>query len=167
MENNEQQVPSIYSSLPPELVEKMTPMKMRVINLFMTGLYNQSEIASLVGMNKGTISSWLKQPEIMAVIKELQNREYDYMEAQIKNLRNKAINTMSELLDSPIDTVKLSAAKDILNRTGHGATQKVSIEKKNVNIESAMKDMNIVDISPSDYKVIDLDDILNEVKNND
>jgi hypothetical protein len=41
------------------------------------------------------------------------------------------MNTLGELMDSQNDLVALNAAKDVLDRTGHSATQKQEV---NVNV---------------------------------
>lgn len=138
----------------PYFITKLPPKQQRFIHLYLTGRYKNAEIASLLGIHVGTIYNWLRKPEIKKIILDFQKDEHDVVESNLKALRGKAIETMSDLMDSPIDGVKYQASKDILDRTGHKATQKMEVKKEVFNYERQMKE--VLDNSISDEEIIEL-----------
>lgn len=153
---------SLFDGIPEEILSSLTPQKTRMITLYLTGLYTQTKIAKIIGVNESTIRIWLNQPAVQSVIKELQAREFALVDARLKAMRYKALDTMDDLLDSPDDRVKFSASKDILDRTGHKAAQAIKVDKTVTTIEQQLKD--IVDFSIDDAEIIDIDDYIEVVK---
>lgn len=153
---------SLFEGIPEEILSSLTPQKTRMITLYLTGLYTQTKIAKIIGVNESTIRIWLNQPAVQSVIKELQAREFALVDARLKAMRYKALDTMDDLLDSPDDRVKFSASKDILDRTGHKAAQAIKVDKTVTTIEQQLKD--IVDFSIDDAEIIDIDDYIEVVK---
>ena len=96
----EPQQESIFSGLPEEIMLKLTPAKMQLVNLYLTGNYSQQRIATILGISPNTVRSWLLDENIQSVIKELQSRELALIQSNLNVLRYKAINTMEDLLDS-------------------------------------------------------------------
>lgn len=140
----------------------LTPAKSRAILLWITGRYNFKEIGEIVGVNGRTISDWLGDPVSQEIITELQTREFHLIDNSLKALRIKAVAALNELLDSPKEEVKLSAVKDVLDRTGHKAINEVKIDKK-VSIEKQLKDLAEFTITERD--IIDITDAIEEIKN--
>lgn len=140
----------------------LTPAKSRAILLWITGRYNFKEIGEIVGVNGRTISDWLGDPVSQEIITELQTREFYLIDNSLKALRIKAVAALNELLDSPKEEVKLSAVKDVLDRTGHKAINEVKIDKK-VSIEKQLKDLAEFTITERD--IIDITDAIEEIKN--
>ena len=153
---------SLFDGIPEEILSSLTPQKTRMITLYLTGLYTQTKIAKIIGVNESTIRIWLNQPAVQSVIKELQAREFALVDARLKAMRYKALDTMDDLLNSPDDRVKFSASKDILDRTGHKAAQAIKVDKTVTTIEQQLKD--IVDFSIDDAEIIDIDDYIEVVK---
>lgn len=140
----------------------LTPAKSRAILLWITGRYNFKEIGEIVGVNGRTISDWLGDPLSQEIITELQAREFHLIDNSLKALRIKAVAALSDLLDSPKEEVKLSAVKDVLDRTGHKAINEIKIDKK-VSIEKQLKDLAEFTITEGD--IIDITDAIEEIKN--
>lgn len=153
---------SLFAGLPSELVDQLTPAKNRLIMMYLTGMYTNNQIAKTIGVANNTISIWLQQPAVMAVIKELQRREFDVIDSKLKSMRYKALDTMDDLLDSPIDQVRYSVSKDILDRTGHKAKQEIAVDKTVTNIEQQLKDLSSFNINDAD--VIDITDFVDAIK---
>lgn len=143
-------------------LEELHPAKVRAILLFITGQYTYKQIASVVGVTPETISSWLSQPNCQLIVKELQQREWGLIDSSLKSLRNKAVNTISGLMDSDMDMVRLAASKDILDRTGHKPVQQLKVDKTVTNIESQLK--NLIEFNVQDEDIIDVTDIVESVK---
>ena len=135
----------------------------RFIHLYLTGRYKNAELASLLGVHVNTISNWLRKPEIKRIITEFQKDEHEVVEANLKALRGRAIETMAELMDSPIDGIRYQASKDILDRTGHKSVQKMEVKKEIYTYEKQMKELVnesipddlIIEIMKEDYEVLD------------
>ena len=107
-----------------------TPLlKLRMIQLYVSGLYSKKEIASILRISYSTLSKLLRQDDVLEAIIEYQDLEKKEIDTKIKALRNKAVDTMEELMESDDDNIRLSASKDILDRTGMREK-----EDKNINI---------------------------------
>ncbi len=126
----------------------------RFIHLYLTGRYKNAELASLLGVHVNTIHNWLRKPEVRRIITEFQKDEHEVVEANLKALRGKAIETMAELMESPIDGIRYQASKDILDRTGHKSVQKMEVKKEVYTYEKQMRDL--VDASIPDDLVVEL-----------
>jgi hypothetical protein len=153
---------NLFSGLPSEVLAELTPAKNRMILLYITGQYKIPRIADIVGVSENTVRAWLMQPKVQQVIKELQTREFEIIDSSLKALRMKAIGTMNELMDSPMDAVRFQASKDILDRTGHKAVNEIKVDKTVRNIEQQLKDIAEFTIDEAD--VIDITDVVEQVK---
>ena len=81
----------------------------------------QRQIAKELGVSEETISRWKTREDY--------SREYKKVERKYFNsLTAKAIRTLIDLLDSDNGNVRLGAAKEILDRNGYKATEKVDLE---------------------------------------
>ena len=119
----------------------LEPKLQRFVHLYLTGQYNQTQLAQLLEVHKNTINSWLKREDVNIAIKEYQAREHEMIDVQIKAMRMKAIEKMNELMDSPIDGIAFQACKDILDRTGHKAKNEIKVDKTVKTIEMQLNDL--------------------------
>lgn len=122
-------------------VQLLEPKLQRFVHLYLTGQYNQTQLAQLLEVHKNTINSWLKREDVNIVIKEYQAMEHEMIDVQIKAMRMKAIEKMNELMDSPIDGIAFQACKDILDRTGHKAKNEIKVDKTVKTIEMQLNDL--------------------------
>lgn len=95
---------------------------MTAIQLMVTTSMSMKEIAEEIGVHYNTVYNW--------------NRNEDFIEARTKFMQKelgkhaaRAMRTMVELLESEQDNVRYSAAKDILDRAGFKATDKLEISE--------------------------------------
>lgn len=90
----------------------------------------KQEIAEEVGVSGTTMSLWLRKPEFQDAIKAEMSRAF-------QPLAYKARRRLEGLIESDNEQVALSASKDVLDRAGYGATQKVenTITNKEITIE--------------------------------
>lgn len=156
---------TLFSGLPEEIMQTLTPAKVRMILLHLTGQYNQVKIAKIIGVSDNTIRSWLVDPNVQLVIKELQAREFAVVDSTLKAMRYKALSTMDELLESDMDNVRYQAAKDVLDRGGHKAQQNIKVEKTVTSVEQQLASLADFTIDESEVIDIDIGDILDEIKN--
>lgn len=154
---------SLFSGLPEDLLSSMTPAKTRMIMLWLTGQYTQDKIAKIVGVSANTVRIWLTDPAVQMVLKEIQSREFAVIDSNLKSLQNKAVQTMNELLDSNMDNVRFSAAKDLLDRAGHKPQQSIKVDKTVTTVEQQLKNLADFTISEDDVIDIDVSDVLDEV----
>lgn len=152
---------NLFSGLPKEVFEQLTPAKNRMILLYITGQYTITQIAKLLGIHNSTVSSWLRQEDVQMVIKELQTREYAIIDSSLKALRMKAVETMNTLLDSPMEPVRFQASKDILDRTGHKPVNEMKIDKTVTTIEKQLQEL--ADITIDEAEIIDISDVIEQV----
>lgn len=151
---------SIFCGLPQELVDKLHPAKIRMILLYLTGQYSNKKIATIVGVSSNTISSWLIDPTVQTVIKEIQSREFAVIEGNLKALQHKAVTTMNELLDSCMDNVRYSAAKDLLDRGGHKPQQSIKVDKTVTTVEQQLASLAEFTIEDDEVIDINIDDFI-------
>ena len=156
---------SLLSGLPQEVVDKLTPAKMRMISMYLTGMYSQGHIAKVIGVSANTIRAWLMSDEVQALISIMQEKEFNLIESRLKSMRYKALDTMDDLLDSPIDQVRYNASKDILDRTGHKPQQTIKVDKTVTNIEQQLKQLADFNIDENNIVDVDVDDIVELIKN--
>jgi len=157
---------SLFSGLPQELMQTLTPAKVRMIMLWLTGQYTQRKIAQIIGISEDTVRVWLLDPAVQAVTKELQSREFAMIDSNLKALSNKALQTMNDLLESNMDNVRFQAAKDLLDRAGHKPQQSIKVDKTVTNLEQTLASMKEFDFNPDDVIDVDIDisDMVAEVK---
>ena len=122
-------------------VQLLEPKLQRFVHLYLTGQYNQTQLAQLLEVHKNTINSWLKREDVNIAIKEYQAMEHEMIDVQIKAMRMKEIEKMNELMDSPIDGIAFQACKDILDRTGHKAKNEIKVDKTVKTIEMQLSDL--------------------------
>ena len=132
----------------------LEPKLQRFVHLYLTGQYNQRQIAQLLDVHENTVSQWLKREDVATSIKEYQAMEHEIIDTQIKAMRMKAIQKMNDLMDSPIDGIAFQACKDILDRTGHKAKNEIKVDKTVKTIEMQLKDL-ADGIFDADFEVID------------
>lgn len=154
---------NLFSGLPEEIMSQITPAKTRMILYWLTGQYSQKKIAQIIGVSESTIRSWLCDSTIQTVIKEIQKREFAVVESSLKAMRYKALDTMNELLDSDMDNVRFSAAKDILDRGGHKPQQNIKVDKTVMTIEQQLQTLADFTIDDSEIIDIDVDDMTGDV----
>lgn len=81
---------------------------------------SQTELANRLGVHRHTIANWFRTEEFLAELNKAVKKNLDRSCAE-------ALNTMLSLLHSDSDSVRYNAAKDILDRTGFKATDKVDM----------------------------------------
>ena len=76
-------------------VQFLEPKLQRFVHLYLTGQYNQTQIAQILEVHKNTINQWLKREDVNVAIKEYQSMEHELVDTQIKAMRMKAIQKMN------------------------------------------------------------------------
>lgn len=138
-------------------VHKLNPRQQRFVHMHLSGQYKMAEIAELIGVSIYTIRGWLANPKIKQIITEFQTEEDDIVKQGIKALRMKALNKMSDLVDSNMDAIAYQAARDILDRTGHKGTEKKELSVEIYTFEQQLKDIisKKEKISAIDVEILD------------
>lgn len=95
----------------------------KVIRLMISTNLTQKEIAKEIDIREETISRWKKEDRFI----EQLNKE----EARcLKELTAPALRTLKSLLNAESESVRLQAAKDVLDRTGYKPPDKMEIGKQ-------------------------------------
>lgn len=110
-------------------IYKKDIIKQRFVQLYVTGLYNNRQIADILSVSESSIKKLLRTEEVMQQINSYQSEEKAIIDAKIKALRNKAMDVFDDLLFSEKDEIRLKVAEGILDRTGHGKK-----DEKDINI---------------------------------
>jgi transposase-like protein len=121
-------------------VTRFPVLKQRLVALYVTGDYSNKQLAKILKVSPATIHNWLHDEDVLNAVQKYQREEDIIISNSLKAIRMKALNTMNELMDSQNDLVALNAAKDILDRTGHGAIQKQQVEV-NMTYEERLKSL--------------------------
>jgi DNA-binding MarR family transcriptional regulator len=111
-----------------KLLTRFAPLKYKLVHLFITGQYNNTQIARILGVDRQTVAKWLQTKEVKDMIESYQQEEDVIINASLKALRTKAINKYSELMDSDNDMVSYLVARDTLEKTGHKAVEKQQVD---------------------------------------
>lgn len=124
----------------------LTPGQQRFVNLYVTGQYKNVELARLLDISTTTINNWLNIKEVQTLITEYQAQEHENTKKKLNSLTDSAVNTMMDLLGSPVEAVRLQASKDILDRTGFKQATKMEVKKEVFNYEASLSQLlDIVD----------------------
>lgn len=108
-------------------VQNLWDRHREIIRLCLLG-FTDREIADRMAMTlpavKGIIESPIVQNQL-AILNASRDMETEDVAVKIANLAPKAIDVLEELMDCEQANVRLGAAKDLLDRAGHGAVKKV------------------------------------------
>lgn len=135
-------------------------LKQKFVTMYCSGLYNHKEIAQILEVNRRTITVWLAQDDIKAAIEAYQKEENMVVDTSLKAIRMKAVNKLSELMDSTNDMVSIQATREVLDRTGHMAVHKQEINV-NVTYEERLQKLIAEDV---DFTVVNDEDQNNTQK---
>ena len=105
----------------------------KCISLMVTGSMKQKDIAKAVGVTETTICNWKKKGEFM-------DKYTDLLKEEMRSVAAKAFKTEVSLLRARSEMVRLMAAKDILDRAGFKAVDKMDLNT-NANVV-IIDDMN-------------------------
>ena len=137
-------------------VQLLEPKLQRFVHLYLTGQYNQTQIAQILEVHKNTINQWLKREDVGLAIKEYQQLEHEMYDVQIKAMRMKAIQKMNDLMDSPIDGIAFQACKDILDITANKEKNEIKVDKTVKTIEVQLNELADSLINDVDFEVLDV-----------
>lgn len=124
------------------------PLAQKIMQLWCTGIYTKREIANILNTTVTTVNKYLRDERVLEAIDHYQKVETQLVDQNIKAMREKAMKTINELMDSDDDKVRYQASKDVLDRTGHLATM-----KKEVTITHKSFEEQLADIINADYTV--------------
>ena len=110
---------------------KSNVIRNRLVQLYSMGVYSNRQIADILGVSYGTVVRILKEPDVKQKLVEYADEEKDVIDAKLKALRERATDTLSDLLYSDEDSVRLQTAKVILDKTGHGDKKEL---EQNINV---------------------------------
>lgn len=127
-------------------------LKQRLAQLYVSGFYNREQIASILRVSKSTVIKLLKDEDVLDMILTYQDEEKKLIDSRIKSLRFNAVDTISELLDSDDEAIRLQVAKDILDRTGHKEREQKDVNI-NVSYEQQLKEL----AEGVDFTIIEVD----------
>lgn len=120
---------------------KSVIIRNRLVQLYLMGTYNNRQISDILGVNYQTVGRMLKEPKVKEMLIDYTNEEKEVIDAKLKALRDRATDTLSDLLSSDEDSVRLQTAKVILDKTGHGDKREV---EQTVNISYEQRLSNVL-----------------------
>ena len=124
------------------------PLAQKIMQLWCSGIYTKKEIATILNTTTTTVNKYLRDERVLEAIENYQRVETKLVDQNIKAMREKALQTINELMDSDDDKVRYQASKDVLDRTGHIATM-----KKEVTIQHKTFEEQLNEIINADYTV--------------
>lgn len=138
-----------------DIITALSPKQQRFVHLYLTGQYQLPKLAQLLDVHYNTVRGWLRRDDIKKVILLYQQDEHQIIEQGLKAMRFKAIEKLSNLIDSPIDGVALQAVNTVLDRTGHKPKQEIKKEVTVKSFESQI--MELANATVRDEEIIDVD----------
>lgn len=141
-------------------LSELSLTQQRFVHMYLTGQYKNTELAEVFDVHPETIRKWLKREDIKIAIADMQHDIHNSVSNQLKNLTLKAVDRLSDLIESPIDGVALQAVNSILDRAGHRPKQEIKVDKTVTTIEQKMKQLIEETIDDIEYDV--LDEVLDE-----
>ena len=124
------------------------PLAQKIMQLWCSGIYTKKEIATILNTTTTTVNKYLRDKRVLEAIENYQRVETKLVDQNIKAMREKALQTINELMDSDDDKVRYQASKDVLDRTGHIATM-----KKEVTIQHKSFEEQLNEIINADYSI--------------
>ena len=124
------------------------PLAQKIMQLWCSGLYTKKEIAMILNTTPNTVNRYLRDEKVIDAIEHYQKVETQLVDQNIKAMREKALQTINELMDSDDDKVRYQASKDVLDRTGHMASM-----KKEVTITTKTFEEQLAEIVNAEYTV--------------
>ena len=124
------------------------PLAQKIMQLWCSGIYTKKEIATILNTTTTTVNKYLRDERVLEAIENYQRVETKLVDQNIKAMREKALQTINELMDSDDDKVRYQASKDVLDRTGHLATM-----KKEVTIQHKSFEEQLNEIINADYSI--------------
>lgn len=112
-------------------VSRSKIMRTRLAQLYVMGVYTTRQISDIMGVNVQTVYKMLKEKEVLDMLNAYATEEKNIIDVKLKSLRDRATDTLSELLGSDEDSVRLQTAKVILDKTGHGDRKEI---EQNINV---------------------------------
>lgn len=116
---------------------KSSILRNRLVQLYLMGSYSNRQISDILGVNYQTVGRMLKEPKVKDMLENYTSEENDIINAKLKALRDRATDTLSDLLNSDEDNVRLQTAKVILDKTGHGDKREIE-QTVNVSYEQRL-----------------------------
>ena len=111
----------------------LNPKQKRCIELMVEGTSTQKQIAEQLNVSENTISNWKKSDEFMG--------EYNTaLKSSINLVAAKAFSTQVKLLNARSEMVRHMVAKDILDRAGFKASEKIDLNVEPVVIVNDLKE---------------------------
>ena len=101
----------------------LKPKQIKCLKLIVSGRLSMQEIADVCKVSRQTIYEWRKD-------KEFQDEHDKMLRNEIQYIAPKALRRELSLLNSKNEMVALNASKDLLDRAGFKAEDKVEITQK-------------------------------------
>ena len=116
------------------------PLAQKIMQLWCSGIYTKKEIATILNTTTTTVNKYLRDERVLEAIENYQRVETKLVDQNIKAMREKALQTINELMDSDDDKVRYQASKDVLDRTGHIATMKKEVTIQHKSFEEQLNE---------------------------
>ena len=117
------------------------PLAQKIMQLWCSGLYTKKEIAMILNTTPNTVNKYLRDEKVIDAIEHYQKVETQLVDQNIKAMREKALKTINELMDSDDDKVRYQASKDVLDRCNHLSTRKQEIQVTHKTFEEQLNEI--------------------------
>ena len=107
----------------------LTERHKTALNLLLEGNLNKSEIAKCVEVSRTTLYNWIEDADFRAAYDEAAEETDRQIKRRIVNLANRALDRQERILtDSKNDNAAAMVAKDVLDRAGYTAENRLQVE---------------------------------------
>ena len=123
----------LYEFVEERVVFMLNPKQQKCIELMVEGSMTQKQIAEQLKVSENTVSNWKKNDEFMG--------EYNTaLKSSINLVAAKAFSTQMKLLNAKSEMVRYMVSKDILDRAGFKASEKIDLSVEPVVIGNDLKE---------------------------
>lgn len=106
---------------------KLTTEQTKAIEMLVYDGFGKKSVANILGITVPVINKWFKDKYFIEVYENEKKLAYDEHHARIRGLVGKAIECLETNMDCGLPQVEIAAAKEVLNRAGFAAIEKLEI----------------------------------------
>lgn len=104
----------------------LNPKQKKAIGMLVTGQHTQKEVAEAVRVSENTLSNWINNNQMFSAVYDAELALVDAdRHRRYKCHAQRAVDKLVQLLNCGLPEIELKAAKEILDRAGDKATDKV------------------------------------------
>ncbi|WP_339227828.1 phBC6A51 family helix-turn-helix protein [Oceanobacillus sp. FSL K6-2867] len=112
----------------------LTDKKLKAIEMISSGEYTVTAIAEELGVSRGAIYKWMKDPKFKAKLEEMNKLRDAYLKQELKDKAGKYLKELEKLgMKSKNDMVRMRAIQDLLAHADWNQQTEITINTNDDN----------------------------------